>query len=72
MSPAITVHTLRKKVEIKTVAVLTILPSPLVARRSLNWQNVSGMKNIFGVDCWDGCAGKKGGEKLVSYIGIEC
>ena len=47
--------------------VLTILPNFLVAWRSLNWQNVWARENIFGVDCWDGCTQKEGGEKLLSY-----
>ena len=37
--PVTTFHTLREKGEIKTVSVLTRLPSSLVPRRSLNWKN---------------------------------
>ena len=64
VSTAITVHTLRKKGEIKTVSVFTILPSSLIPWRSLNWQNFWGRENIFGVDCLDGCTQKEGGEKF--------
>ena len=39
---------------------------------SLNWLNVLGRENIFGEDCWDDCAQKWGGKKLLSYRGREC
>ena len=58
VSPAITVHTLRKKGEIKTVSVLTRLPSSQVTWCILNWLNGWDRENIFGVDCWNGCTHK--------------
>ena len=39
VNPVITVHTLRKKGEIKTVSFLTRLPHSLVLSHSLNWLN---------------------------------
>ena len=54
VSPVMTVHTLRKKGEIKTVPFLTRLPSSLVFWRTLNWLNGCDRENIFGEVCWDG------------------
>ena len=53
VSPSITVHTLIKKGEIKTVSVLTRLPGSLIPSRSLNWLNGLARENIFDVDCWN-------------------
>ena len=39
VSPVITIHTLRKKGEIKKMSVLTRLPSSLIALLILNWIN---------------------------------
>ena len=50
VSPVITAHTLRKKEKIKTVSVLTRLPSSLVPCYSLNWLNGWSRENIFGGD----------------------
>ena len=47
VSPVITVHTLRKKGEMKTVSDLTRLPGYLVLWRSLNWLNGCGRENFF-------------------------
>ena len=69
VSPVITVYTLRKKREIKTVPFVTRLHRSLVPWRDLNWLNGWGMENIFGVDSWDGCTQKYGGEKFLGYRG---
>ena len=39
----------------------------MVHWRSWNWQNVWGRENIFGVDGWDGCTQKEGGEKMILW-----
>ena len=43
---------------IKTVSILTRVPSSLIPWCSLNWLNGWGGENIFGVDCWDGSTQK--------------
>ena len=73
MSPVITVHTLRKKWEIKTVPILTRFSSSLIPWRSWSrWLNRWCRENAFGVDCWDSCTQKKGGGKLLRYRGRDC
>ena len=49
------------------VSVLTIFSNFMVHWRSWNWQNVWGRENIFGVDGWDGCTQKEGGEKMILW-----
>ena len=67
LSSVITVHLLRRKVEIKTVSALTRLPSSLVLWHSLKWRNGWGRETIFDIDCCDGCMLKRGGKKLLRY-----
>ena len=64
VNSVITVHTLRKKGEVKTVSAITRLPSSLVPWRSLNWLNGWGRENISGIDCWNSCWQKWGGTNL--------
>ena len=65
VSPAITVHTLSNKGEIKTVSVPARLPRSLVHWCSLNWLNSWDREIILDVDQWDGYTQKYGGEKLL-------
>ena len=70
-SPVITVHTLRKKEEIKTVSFLTRLHSFLVPWRSLNWLNSCGRENIYITDSWDGCKLVRKNREVKNCWGIE-
>ena len=72
VSPVTTAHTLRRKGEIKTVPVITKVPSFQIPWRSLNWLNRWGGESIFGVDCWDGSTRKWEGEKLLRYRERNC
>ena len=58
VSPVISVNTLNKKTEIKTVLVLERLSCSLVLWRSLKWLNGWGKENNFDVDCKDCCKQK--------------
>ena len=62
VSPVITVYALRKKGEVKTMSLLTILASSLTLGRSLNCLNGWGRQKKFDVDCWEVVRKKKGGK----------
>ena len=72
VSPVIPVYGSRKKTEIKTVSVITILSCSLFPLCKLNWINGWGRENTFDVDCTDRCTQKSGGQKLARYGSREC
>ena len=57
VSPVITVHTLRKKVEIETVSDLTRLLGPMTQPELAKWLRkifgINGWKIFFAKDCWE-------------------
>ena len=70
MSPAITVHTLRKKREIrKQCQSSQYFLVPWSLDKALIGKMVEVGKILFGVDCWNGCTQREGGAKLLRYRG---